>query len=350
MNLVKNLKKSYESNALGADLKDLKSQRYRGHRLRRSGALREMMQETHLRPEHLVYPIFVEENVEGRTPLTTMPGVFRESEKTLEARVKEVAASGVKSIILFGVSHNKDHTGSDSLYEGGLLARMIRIAKQAAPDLVVIGDLCFCEYTDHGHCGPMSECGGFVDNDRTIANIAKQALIVAEAGADMVAPSGMMDGQVGVIRAALDQNGFAHLPIMAYASKFASGFYGPFREAAGTALGKGDRKTYQMNPANGREAIREALQDEAEGADILMVKPGLAYLDILADLRRETTLPLAAYQVSGEYAMIKFAAAAGAIDEQTAMMESLLSFRRAGAQLILSYFTMDAVALLKYQY
>lgn len=326
----------------------------RMRRLRGSDALRDMVRENHLRVEDMIYPMFVEEDASDRTPIASMPGIFRETEKSLEIVVKESAAAGIKSIMLFGVSHHKDHTGSDSIGPDGLLSRMIDRAKQAAPEMVVIADACFCEYTDHGHCGPLNDKGD-VDNDRTIENIAMQAVIAAEAGADIIAPSGMMDGQVSAIRHALDVTGFTNIPIMAYAAKFASVFYGPFRDAAGCALGKSehkvrsDRKTYQMDPANGREAIREALQDIAEGADMLMVKPGMPYLDVLANLRRETSLPLAAYQVSGEYAMMKFAAAAGALNYEQAMMESLIAFKRAGADLILTYAAPDAAKWLNTQ-
>lgn len=314
-------------------------------RLRRSESLRAMVRETHVTTDDLIYPIFVEEDAQERSPLKTMPGIFRETEKTLKKAVIEAAGNKIRAVILFGVSHHKDSSGSDSLHPHGLLARMIAEAKAASPETTVIADVCFCEYTDHGHCGVLDHHHD-VDNDRTIRNIALQAVTAAQAGADMIAPSGMMDGQVAAIRAALDANGFSHIPIMAYAAKFASAFYGPFRDAAGCALGKGNRKTYQMDPANAREALRESALDEYEGADILMVKPGLAYLDILARLREQTELPLAAYQVSGEYAMLKYAAQAGAINYNDIMMESLLAFKRAGADLILSYCALDAAKIL----
>ena len=325
-------------------LKSLSSDRFphvRMRRLRRTEAMRDLVRENTLSAHDLIVPIFVEEEIEERAPLSSMPGVFRESEKSLERRVKDIAASGVRGVMLFGVSHNKDHTGSDSMNPNGLLARMIARAKDSAPDLAVIADVCFCEYTDHGHCGPLCAHGD-VDNDRTIENIALQSLIAAEAGADIIAPSGMMDGQVSAIRHTLDVTGFSNIPIMAYAAKFASCFYGPFRDAAGCALGqipnvRKDRKSYQMDPANTRQAMRDALLDEAEGADMLMVKPGMAYLDILAKLRGQSDLPLAVYQVSGEYAMLRFAAQAGALNYQDAMMESLLAFKRAGADMILTY-------------
>lgn len=314
----------------------------RMRRLRRTPAIRDLVRENTVTANDLIVPIFVEEDIDERLPLATMPGVFRETEKSLEAAVKDIAASGVKSVMLFGVSHHKDHTGSDSMDPNGLLARMIDRAKQAAPELMVIADVCFCEYTDHGHCGPLCQDGD-VDNDRTLHNIGMQSVIAAEAGADMIAPSGMMDGQVSVIRHSLDVTGFSHVPIMAYAAKFASCFYGPFRDAVDCKIGKtgqavrSDRKSYQMDPANAREALRDAMLDVREGADILMVKPGMAYLDILAKMRQQSDLPLAVYQVSGEYAMMRFAAQAGALNYQDAMMESLLAFKRAGADMILTY-------------
>lgn len=351
-NIIKNLKDSIiettpeqgKNHFDQMKLSSLSSDRFphmRMRRLRRTEALRDMVRENTVTANDLIVPLFVEENITERLPLDSMPGIWRETEKSLEARVKDIAASGVKSIMLFGVSHNKDHTGSDSMNPNGLLARMIRRAKDAAPELCVIADVCFCEYTDHGHCGPLC-ADGDVDNDATIQNIAMQSVVCAEAGADMIAPSGMMDGQVSAIRHTLDVTGFSHLPIMAYAAKFASCFYGPFRDAAGCSLGhmqnvRKDRKTYQMDPANGREALREALLDEREGADILMIKPGMAYLDIITRLRDQTSLPLAAYQVSGEYAMLRFAGQAGALNYEAAVMESMMAFKRAGADLILTY-------------
>lgn len=304
-------------------------------RLRRTPALRDLVRENTLSAEHLIYPIFVEEGLEQPQPINGMPGQYRIPERQLADEARRLAALGLRSIMPFGVSHHKDDIGSDALSGTGLLARMTRTIKEAAPELVVIPDICFCEYTTHGHCGVI--CKGQVDNDTTIDNLGRQAVIAAAAGADMVAPSAAMDGQVAAIRAALDDADFSHVPIMAYSTKIASSFYGPFREAAGSTL-KGDRKAYQMDPMNGREALRESLQDEAEGADILMVKPAMAYLDVMADIRRHSLLPLAAYQVSGEYAMIKFAAQAGVIDERAVVLESLGAMRRAGADLILTYF------------
>ena len=334
-------------------LTSLSSDRFphvRMRRLRRSDAIRSLVREHSISADDLIVPVFVEENIAERVAVPSMPGVFRETEKSLENRIKDIAASGVKSVMLFGVSHNKDAAGSDSMDPNGLLARMISRAKNAAPELAVIADVCFCEYTDHGHCGPLCPQGD-VDNDRTLENIAMQSVVAAEAGADMIAPSGMMDGQVSAIRHALDVTGFSDVPIMAYGAKFASCFYGPFRDAAGCALGanpnvRKDRKSYQLDPANGREAIRDALLDVREGADILMVKPGLAYLDILARLRDQVDLPLAVYQVSGEYAMIRFAAQAGALNYQDALMESLMAFKRAGADMILTYAGAEAARYL----
>ena len=320
-------------------------------RLRRTDALRDMVRENEVKTSDLIYPLFVEEELDSPCAIGSMPGVMRETEKSFEQKMKIVANSGIKSVMLFGVSHNKDHIGSDSMNPNGLMARIIDRAKQAAPDVTVIADACFCEYTDHGHCGPINDMGD-VDNDKTVENIAMQAVVAAEAGADIIAPSGMMDGQISGIRHALDVTGFTHIPIMAYAAKFASVFYGPFRDAAGCSLGHdtnvpAHRKSYQMDPANAREAIRDALMDEQESADILMVKPGMPYLDILTKLRQNSDLPLAAYQVSGEYAMIRFAAQAGALDYREAMMESLLCFKRAGADLILTYGALDATDWLK---
>ncbi len=307
-------------------------------RLRGSPAMRDLLQENTLTLNDLIYPIFVEEELDDFAPVDSMPGVFRIPERKLDKAVKEIAAAGIKAVMTFGVSHNKDDTGSDAWNRDGLLARMIKRAKDAAPNLMVISDTCFCEYTTHGHCGVIH--GEDVHNDHTIENLGKQSVVAAEAGADMIAPSSMMDGQVTAIRSALDGAGFGNVPVMAYSSKFASAYYGPFRDAAGCDL-KGDRKAYQMNPMNGREALRESDIDEAEGADMLMVKPGLPYLDVLTQIRQRSLLPLAVYQVSGEYAMIKFAAQAGAIDEHRVVRETLGAFKRAGADLILTYFAMD---------
>lgn len=307
-------------------------------RLRQSEPWRRLMRETHVTLDDLIYPIFVEEEIDAPLPVSSMPGVSRIPEKKLAAEIKAIHAEGIKAIMMFGVSHKKDATGSDAMRAEGLIGRMVKRAKDAAPELIVVSDTCFCEYTDHGHCGTIEN--GHVHNDITITNLAKQAAVAAAAGADMIAPSAMMDGQVAAIRQGLDEAGFINTPIMAYSTKFASSFYGPFRAASGCDL-KGDRKAYQMDPFNAREALRESLLDEAEGADILMVKPGLPYLDVLARLRECTLMPVAAYQVSGEYAMIKFAAASGALDEKRVVRETLGSIKRAGADLIMTYFARD---------
>lgn len=318
----------------------------RMRRLRRTDSLRDIVRETILTPHDLILPAFVEENLDSPVPIGSMPGVYRQTEKTIADIARETAHSNVKAMMLFGVSHNKDCIGSDAMNPNGLLARMIKRVKDATPDMTVIADTCFCEYTDHGHCGVLTD-EGHVHNDETLENIARQAIVSAEAGADIIAPSGMMDGMVATIRMALDESGFEDIPIMSYSSKFASCFYGPFREAAGCSLGKGNRKTYQMDPANVREALLESMIDEEEGADMLMVKPGMPYLDILSKIREQSLLPLAVYQVSGEYAMIKHAAAAGAIDGDAVMMESLLAFKRAGADMILSYSAADVAKQLQ---
>ncbi|BAW23075.1 MULTISPECIES: porphobilinogen synthase [Pseudomonas] len=310
----------------------------RPRRLRQNESLRTIFQETEFRLEDLILPIFVEEGIDDFVPITSMPGVNRIPEKLLAREIERYARAGIKSVMTFGVSHNLDATGSDTWNENGLVARMSRICKDTVPEMVVMSDTCFCEYTSHGHCGVLHDHG--VDNDATLANLGRQAVIAAAAGADFIAPSAAMDGQVQAIRRALDGAGFHDTAIMAYSTKFASSLYGPFREAGGTAL-KGDRKSYQMNPMNRREAVRESLLDEQEGADVLMVKPAGAYLDVIADIRAASRLPLAAYQVSGEYAMIKFGGLAGAIDEGRVVRESIGAIKRAGADLILTYFAMD---------
>ncbi len=310
----------------------------RFRRLRRSDALRSLVRENHLSVDDLILPLFVEEGIDAPVAITSMPGVFRFPESQLASEVSRAWQAGIKAVILFGVSHHKDDVGSDTWNDNGLMVRMIKTAKAAAPDMVVISDNCFCEYTDHGHCGVV--CGDQVDNDATLLNLQKQVLAAAHAGVDMIAPSGMMDGMIAAIREALDSEGFSHIPVMSYSTKFASAFYGPFRDAVDSSF-KGNRNTYQMDPANGREALAESLQDVYEGADILMVKPGLAYLDVLADIRKNSDRPLAVYHVSGEYAMIKAAAAAGVIDEKAIVMESMISFKRAGADLIITYYAHD---------
>ncbi|SBT17090.1 Delta-aminolevulinic acid dehydratase [Marinomonas gallaica] len=305
-------------------------------RLRVSPSIRNLVREHDVSLSDLVYPFFIEEDINSPIPLTKLPGISRLPESALAQEVRELYALGIRYVMPFGISHKKDAVGSDTWDDDGLLARMIVTIKKACPDIVVIPDICFCEYTDHGHCGVLHN--GDVANDASVQNLVKQCVTAAKAGADMLAPSAMMDGQVVAIRQGLDAAGFEHVGILAHSAKFASAFYGPFREAVQSEL-DGDRKSYQLDYANGRQAMQEALLDEQEGADILMVKPGTPYLDVLANLRKETNLPLAAYQVGGEYAAIKFAALAGALDEQQVVMETLTGFKRAGASLIVSYYT-----------
>jgi porphobilinogen synthase len=310
----------------------------RPRRLRGSESMRSLFQENEFSLSDLVLPIFVEEGVDDFVPINSMPGVRRIPESKLAGEIERYARAGIQSVMTFGVSHHLDEDGSDTWNDNGLVARINRICKDAVPEMIVMSDTCFCEYTAHGHCGVIHD--GRVDNDATLANLGRQAVVAARAGADFIAPSAAMDGQVQAIRAALDGAGFSDTAIMAYSTKFASALYGPFREAGGSAL-KGDRKSYQMNPMNRREAVRESLLDEQEGADALMVKPAGAYLDIIRDIREASRLPLAAYQVSGEYAMIKFGAQAGAIDEARVVRESLGAIKRAGADLIFTYFAME---------
>lgn len=312
---------------------------YRFRRMRRNPAIRDLVRENHVHSDDLVYPIFVNTDLEKPQEIGSMPGVFNYPESALADEVKRAEAAGIKAVILFGVTRKKDAVGSDSLDEKGLMARMIRSAREAAPDMVIISDNCFCEYTDHGHCGVIENQE--VHNDHTVENLCTQAVVAARAGVDFVAPSGMMDGMVIAMREALDEEGFSEVGIIAYSTKFASAFYGPFRDAVDSKF-KGTREGYQLDPGNRREAIEESLQDEDEGADMLMVKPGMPYLDLLRDIREASNRPLAVYQVSGEYAMIKHAALAGALDEKAVVLESLLSFKRAGADLIFTYYAIQA--------
>lgn len=316
---------------------------FRFRRLRRTPVLRDLVRETHLQVDDLILPIFVEEGITTAVPVASMPGVLRYPETQLADVVQQAWQAGIKAVILFGVSQHKDPQGSDSWDNDGLMARMIHTAKTAQPEMLVISDNCFCEYTDHGHCGVV--CDNDVNNDLTLANLQKQAIVAAQAGVDMIAPSGMMDGMILAIRQGLDETGYSHIPIMSYSTKFASAFYGPFRDAVDSTF-KGTRDSYQMDVANGREALAESMQDELEGADILMVKPGLAYLDVIANIRAHSTRPLAVYHVSGEYAMIKAAAAAGVIDEKAIVLESMTAFKRAGADLIITYYAFDIAAWL----
>jgi len=313
---------------------------FRFRRLRKTASLRALTRENNVSVNDLILPIFVEEGIDAPVAIASMPGVYRYPESQLADVVTAVWNKGIKAIILFGVSTHKDDCGSDTWDENGLLARMIRTAKKAAPEMLVISDNCFCEYTSHGHCGVVED--NDVCNDATLENLQKQVVTAARAGVDMIAPSGMMDGMITAIRQALDTHGFSHIPVMSYSTKFASAFYGPFRDAVDSTF-KGTRNTYQMDPANGREALAESMQDEAEGADILMVKPGIAYLDVMAHIRANSSRPLAVYHVSGEYAMIKAGAAAGVIDEKAIVLETMTAFKRAGADLIITYYAEDLV-------
>ena len=316
----------------------------RMRRLRTSQNLRDMLQETHLLPSNFIHPLFVVHGEGVREEISSLPGQYHLSVDELVKECREIYAQGVRSVMLFGIPAHKDGTGSEALEDDGIVQQGLKALRNALPDLVTIADICMCEYTDHGHCGILH--GHEVDNDETLKYLAKQSVSMARCGAKIIAPSDMMDGRVAAIRAALDENGFTHIPIMSYAAKFASAFYGPFRVAADSAPSFGDRRGYQMNPANGREALREIELDIAEGADMIMVKPALAYLDILHEAYMRYDLPLAAYHVSGEYAMIKAAAAKGWIDHDRVMMESLLAIRRAGAQMILTYHAKEAAKLL----
>lgn len=315
-------------------------------RTRQNPLMRDMLRETSLKLSDLIYPLFVVENEGVKDEIASMPGVFRFSIDKILKECEILKKLGIKSILLFGVPALKDSIGSDALSNDGIIARTLRAIKQNfANDFVLITDLCFCEYTDHGHCGILSP-NGAVDNDATLEISAKQALIHAQAGADMIAPSGMMDGIIATLRKALDENAFKNLPLMAYSTKFASAYYGPFRDAAGSAPNFGDRKSYQMDPANAREALRESLEDEAQGADILMVKPALAYLDIISKLKQNTLLPICAYNVSGEYALLKAGAKLGVIDYERVMVETLLGIKRAGADMIITYHAKEMAQIL----
>ncbi|OGQ95772.1 MAG: delta-aminolevulinic acid dehydratase [Deltaproteobacteria bacterium RIFOXYD12_FULL_57_12] len=318
---------------------------YRPRRLRRNESFRALIRETHLSAAQLIYPLFVMPGKGKKEQISSMPGVFRITVDQLGKEARECLDLGVNSVILFGLPAKKDPMGSGAHAKDGIIQQAIKELKNKAPELLVFTDVCLCEYTSHGHCGIL--INEQVDNDSTLEVLASTALSHARAGADMVAPSDMMDGRVGEIRAILDDNNFQHVPIMSYAVKYASAFYGPFRDAADCAPQHGDRRGYQMDPANAVEALREATLDVEEGADILMVKPAVAYLDIIHRLRAEFDLPIAAYHVSGEYAMIKAAGANGWIDEERVMQETLLSIKRAGADIILTYFAKDMARLLR---
>jgi porphobilinogen synthase len=317
---------------------------YRPRRLRRNEQLRELVRETSLEPRSFVYPLFVGPGKDKAQAVSSMPGVAQLTVDRAVNECLEVKSLGIPAVILFGIPEHKDAMGSEAYADHGVVQQAVRAIKERIPELLVVTDVCLCEYTDHGHCGVVKN--GSVDNDSTLQLLAKEALSHARAGADIIAPSDMMDGRVGAIRKILDENGFAETPIMAYAAKYASGFYGPFREAAESTPQFGDRRSYQMDSANGDEALREVELDIREGADIVMVKPAMAYLDIIYRVKRKFGYPVAAYNVSGEYSMIKAAGQNGWIDEQRIMMEVLFAIRRAGADMILTYFAKDAAKLL----
>ncbi|HEY2435904.1 MAG TPA: porphobilinogen synthase [Solirubrobacteraceae bacterium] len=315
-------------------------------RLRATRALRGLVRETQLEPADLVYPMFVAHGLDRREPIGAMPGVDRLSIGHAVAEAREAAGLGIPAVLLFGIPASKDEEGSGAWDEEGVVQLATRAIKEELPQTIVITDLCLCEYTSHGHCGVLRPDGS-VDNDQTVELLSRTAIAQANAGADIVAPSDMMDGRVGAIRRVLDEDGLTETPILAYSAKFASAFYGPFREAAGSTPSFGDRRGYQMDPANGNDAVREARLDVEEGADIVMVKPALPYLDVIRRVKDQTGMPLAAYNVSGEYAMIKAAAAAGYVDERAAVLETLTSIRRAGADIVITYHAKDAARWLQ---
>ncbi|WP_458700934.1 porphobilinogen synthase [Sulfurospirillum sp. 1307] len=319
----------------------------RFRRLRINKNLRDLVRETSLHVEDFIYPLFVKSGEGIKKEISSMPGVYQMSIDEILKECEVLQKLGINSIILFGIPAIKDSIGSDALCEHGIIASAIRAIKEKFPDMFVVSDLCFCEFTDHGHCGILDLEHETVDNDATLEILAKQALIHAKAGVDMIAPSGMMDGTIEILREALDNEGFINLPIMSYSTKFASAYYGPFRDVAESAPSFGDRRSYQMDPANRREAISESVEDEVQGADILMVKPALAYLDIIREVKDNTSLPLAVYNVSGEYAMLKAAAKAGVIDYERVMMETMLGFKRAGADIIISYHAKEVAEILR---
>jgi porphobilinogen synthase len=299
------------------------------------------VRETRLDPGDFVMPLFIEAGLDGRSPIEAMPGVDRLSINAAVEEAGEIAGLGIPAVLLFGIPEHKDDEGTGAYDDEGIVQLATRAIKQAHPDLLVMTDVCLCEYTSHGHCGRLTESGE-VDNDSSVELVARTAVSQARAGADVVAPSDMMDGRIGAVRAALDEDGLSDTPIVAYSAKFASAFYGPFREAADSTPAFGDRRAYQMDPANSDEAVREALLDVQEGADVVMVKPALPYLDVIRRVKEKTRLPVAAYNVSGEYAMIKAASAAGMLDERAAVLEALTSIRRAGADIVITYHAKDA--------
>ena len=320
-------------------------QRFRRTRL--NPHLRRLVRETTVSVDDFIYPLFARSGEGIKTEVASMPGVYQMSIDEIVKECEELKSLGIYSIILFGIPDVKDSIGSDALSENGIIAKAVRAVKAAHPDMFVVTDLCFCEYTDHGHCGIIDHVHETVDNDATLEISATQVLVHAKAGADMIAPSGMMDGIIETLRSALDSHGYENLPIMSYSTKFASGYYGPFRDVAESVPSFGDRSTYQMDPANRREAIAESIADEQQGADILMVKPALAYLDIIRDIKENTSLPMAVYNVSGEYAMLKFAGMNNLIDYERVVMETMTAFKRAGADIIISYHAKEVAKILR---
>lgn len=311
----------------------------RTRRLRQTVAMRDMVRENHVRVDELIYPLFVMEGENLAEPVESMPGICQYSLDRMNEELDRVKEAGIPAILIFGIPAHKDEVGSGAYDEHGIVQEAIRRIKKDYPDLIVIADVCLCEYTSHGHCGLIRD--GIILNDETLPLLAKSAVSYAEAGADIVAPSDMMDKRVGAIRKALDEAGFTYAPIMAYSAKFASGYYGPFRDAAHSAPGFGDRKTYQMDPANGQEALREVEEDLAEGADLIIAKPAMAYMDIIRAIHENYNVPIVAYNVSGEYAMVKAAAANGWIDEKKIVMENMIGMKRAGAKMIITYHALD---------
>ncbi|MCH9814239.1 MAG: porphobilinogen synthase [Epsilonproteobacteria bacterium] len=318
----------------------------RFRRVRLNDKLRGLLTQTKLSTDDFIYPLFIKEGEKIKTEVASMPGVYQMSIDEILKECETLKTLGLYSIILFGIPETKDSVGSDALCEHGIIAKAIRTIKEHHPEMFVTTDLCFCEYTDHGHCGVLDLENETVNNDATLKILGEQAVIHAKSGVDMIAPSGMMDGMITAIRTALDDAGFVNLPIMSYSTKFASAYYGPFRDVAESSPSFGDRRSYQMNPANRDEALNESIEDEKEGADILMVKPALAYLDIVREIKNNTLLPLAVYNVSGEYAMLKNAGSTGLIDYDKVMMETLIGFKRAGADIIITYHAKEAAEIL----
>lgn len=317
----------------------------RTRRLRRTEALRSMVREEHVRIDELIYPVFVIAGENICNPVESMPGIYQYSLDRIAEELDRVVEAGIKAVLVFGIPDHKDEVGSGAYDEHGIVQEAIRLMKKEYPDLLVIADVCLCEYTSHGHCGLIQD--GEILNDETLPLLAKAAVTYAQAGADIIAPSDMMDKRVAAIREALDENGFINIPILSYSAKFASGYYGPFRDAAHSAPGFGDRKTYQMDPANGQEALREVEEDILEGADMIIAKPALAYMDVMKEISLNYNIPIVAYNVSGEYAMVKAAAENGWIDEKKIVMENMVGFKRAGAKMIITYHALDVARWIK---